>query len=333
MSEYRSVPFEEIYAHIAEPTDTLILFHRNPDADAVGSAFALKKVLSDLGSRAWCVCGDKLPRRLRFLLDDEQECVLPESIPADFEIGRIVSVDTASPAQLGSLYERFGDRIDLMIDHHGMGEPYATHYIRPEAAATGEILFDLAKQLANEGLVAVTDSLCTALYAAISSDTGGFRFSNVTPETHQRAAELLASGIDCADINHRLFDCNTQEQLRAQAAGISNLHLFADGKIAVITFPYALKVALGLNDEHLDNLVDVARSLMGVQVAVSIRQPGTDGVFRVSMRSSSSYDVSAVCAKFGGGGHKKAAGCTLNGKDTDDAMKKIIDAIDFIDLD
>lgn len=324
MPEFQSLSFEELYPRLSAPADTLILFHRNPDADAVGSAFALKKVLTDLGSRAFCVCESELPARLSFLTDGTQESVLPDAIPADFSVARIVSVDTASPAQLGALHALYGGQIDLMIDHHGMGEPYADHYIRPDAAATGEILFDLVKQLANEDLVTVTDELCVALYGAISADTGGFRFSNVTPDTHLRAAELMASGIDCAEINHRLFDSFSLEQLRARAAGISNLQLFANGAVAVITFPYALKVALGLEDCHLDTLVDVARSLSGVQVAVCIRQPGTEGLFRVSMRSSSSCDVSAICAAFGGGGHKKAAGCTITAADMDEAIRKLV---------
>ncbi|MBQ7347356.1 MAG: DHH family phosphoesterase [Clostridia bacterium] len=327
MTDFTPLSFEEVIDRLSPAADTLILFHRNPDADAVGSAFAMKQVLADLGSRAWCVCSDEVPARLRFLTDGEQESVLPVSIPADFEVTRIVSVDTASPAQLGNLYELYKDRIDLMVDHHGMGEPYAHHYIRPDAAATGEIMFDLVKQLATEERVVITDALCTDLYAAISADTGGFRFSNVTSDTHLRAAELLASGIDCAEINHRLFDCKTQEQLRAQAAGISNLHLFADGKIAVVTFPYALKAALGLSDEHLDNLVDVARSLIGVEIAISIRQPKAEGLFRASVRASCDYDVAALCAKFGGGGHKRAAGCTIIAADMDDAMQKITSEI------
>jgi phosphoesterase RecJ-like protein len=157
----------------------------------------------------------------------------------------------------------------------------------------------------------ITDLLCIQLYAAISSDTGCFRFSNVTPETHMRAAELVASGIDCAEVNQKLFESKSLEQLRAQAAGISNLHLFENGQIAVITFPYALKAALDLSDEHLETLVDVARSLTGVKVAIAIRQPGTGGTFRVSTRSNCNYDVAALCAKFDGGGHKKAAGCTI----------------------
>lgn len=332
MSEFLSLSFEEVIEKLEVPADTLILFHRGPDADAVGSAFAMKRILSDLGSRAFCVSADEVPARLRFLTDGEQESVLPDAIPEDFDVARIISVDTASPSQLGALWELYEGQIDLMIDHHGMGEPYADHYIRPDAAATGELMFDLVKHLATEGRVEITDGLCTNLYAAISSDTGGFRFSNVTPDTHLRAAELIASGIDCAKINQKLFDTKTIEQLRAQAAGISNLRTFADGRVAVITFPYALKAALGLKDEHLDSLVDVARSLMGTQIAISIRQPGTEGIFRASVRSSCDYDVSALCAVFGGGGHQKAAGCTITAADMDAAVDKLIAAIDFLEL-
>jgi phosphoesterase RecJ-like protein len=144
-----------------------------------------------------------------------------------------------------------------------------------------------------------------------------------------RAAELVASGIDCAEVNQKLFESKSLEQLRAQAAGISNLHLFENGQIAVITFPYALKAALDLSDEHLETLVDVARSLTGVKVAIAIRQPGTGGTFRVSTRSNCNYDVAALCAKFDGGGHKKAAGCTILAADADEAMNKIVREIVF----
>ena len=329
MTEFAQLSFDELCSRLEEVQDTLILFHRNPDADAIGSAFALKHVLESLGSRAWCVCSSEVPARLSFLIDGEQDSVLPESIPEELEVERIISVDTASPAQLGDLREIFEGQIDLMIDHHGMGEQYADGYIRPDAAATGEILFDIGKKLAMEEKITIDTLFCMRLYAAISADTGGFRFSNVTPDTHLRASELVASGIDCAEINHLLYESKSLEQLRAQAAGISNLHLFADGQIAVVTFPYALKVALGLEDEHLETLVDVARSLSGVKVAIAIRQPGTGGTFRVSTRSNCEFDVSALCAKFDGGGHKKAAGCTILAADADEAMQKIVREINF----
>lgn len=324
------VSLDEILEQLKSPQDTLVLFHRSPDADAAGSAYAMKKVLEALGSRAYCVCESELPRRLSFLLFGEQESTLPESIPADFSVSRIVSVDTASPSQLGSLYERFGDRIDIMVDHHGKGTPYARlAYVRPDAAATGEIMFDLlgSPLLAKKG--AMSQEVATALYASISADTGGFRFSNTTPKTHMCAAELLSLGIDAAGINHLLFESKSIEQLRAEAAGFSRLSLHAGGRVAVISFPYTLKQELGLEDAHLETLIDIARSVSGAKLAFVIRQPSNEGRFRVSARSACDFDVAALCASFGGGGHIRAAGCTLFADSIEQAQNTLLSAIDF----
>ncbi len=327
------ITFDEIFPLLEETADTLVLFHRNPDADAIGSAFALKKIMEALGSRAFCVCACEIPSRLRFLMNGEQESVLPEAIPEDFDARRIVSVDCASISQLDRLYPLYEGRIDLMIDHHENDEIYAeSAYVRPDAAATGEILFDLVKELARAERLEITEEICTSLYAAISADTGGFRFSNVTPKTHLRAAELTASGIDTAEINRRLFDCKSMEQLRAESAGVSQLELFADGQVAIIGFPYALKAALGLEDAHLETLIDVARSVSGVKLAFCIRQPEAEGRFRVSARSSCAYDVAALCREFNGGGHAKAAGCTVFAGDIVEAREMLLKAIDLSQL-
>ncbi len=329
MSEFLN-DLDELIALLESPTDTLILFHRNPDADAVGSAFALSNVLEQLGSPTRCVCQDEVPANLQFLMNGTQESVLADAVLADFEPVRIISVDTASRAQMGTLADLFGESVDVMIDHHEQDDPYGAQcYIRPSAAATGEILFDLIKRLAEEERITIDEAMCIDLYAAISGDTGCFRYSNVTPKTHIRAAELVASGIDCADINRRLFENKSLERLRAQSAAISNMELFADGKIAVVTFPYALKAALGLSDADLDALVDIPRSLSGVEVALCIRQPLPEGKFRVSCRSNGAYDVAALCRKFDGGGHARAAGCTLTALDIGDAMHRIVSTIHF----
>lgn len=321
---------DELIAALETPQETLIIFHRNPDADAVGSAFALRDVLEQLGSPARCICQDEVPAYLQFLTSKTQESVLPEAVLADFEPARIVSVDTASLSQMGTLAEAFGDRVDVMIDHHGGNEPWgAMSYVRSGAAAVGEIIFDLIKKLASEERITIDEEMCIDLYAAISGDTGCFRYSNVTPKTHLRAAELVASGIDCAEINRRLFENKSLERLRAQSAAISNMELFADGKIAVVTFPYALKAALGLGDDDLGALVDIGRSLSGVEVALCIRQPLPEGKFRVSARSNGAYDVAELCRKFEGGGHAKAAGCTLTATDIAEAMQRIVSAIHF----
>ena len=321
---------DQLISVLEIPTDTVIVFHRNPDADAVGSAFALQRVLEQLGSPTRCICCNEVPANLQFLMNAVQESVLPEIVLSDFEPARIITVDTASLSQMGEVANIFGDRVDLMIDHHEPDASYGVQtYIRATAAATGEIIFDLIKKLASEERIVIDEEMCVDLYAAISGDTGCFRYSNVTPKTHLRAAELVASGINCADINRRLFENKTLERLRAQSAAISNMELFADGKIAVVTFPYALKAGLGLDDDDLGALVDVPRSLSGVEIALCIRQPLPEGKFRVSARSNGIYDVAELCRKFDGGGHAKAAGCTLMATDIGAAMHRIVSAIHF----
>ena len=328
------ISFEEILPLIKEARDTLVLLHRNPDADAVGSAYAMKKILEALGSRAFCVCADEIPDRLRFLLYGEQESLLPDAIPADMAVERVVSVDSASPAQLSSLYPTFEGRIDLMIDHHGSGEAYAKHaYVRSDAAATGEIMFDLVKALTETGKMTASKELLSAIYAAISADTGCFRYSNARASTHLRAAELTESGIDTAEINRLLFDCKSMEQLRAEAAGVSRLELYEDGRVAIITFPYALRESMGLTDAHLGTLIDVARTVAGVQVAICIRQPSPKGHFRISARSASRFNVAALCERFEGGGHVKAAGGTVYASSIEEARDRILEAIDRAELD
>jgi phosphoesterase RecJ-like protein len=238
-------------------------------------------------------------------------------------------VDVATKDQLGAV-AALPIKIAFMLDHHEVGQPFADHLVISRAAAAGEIVYAVAEELIARGaLPYIPKKAKIALYAALSSDTGCFRYSNVTPETHLRASELVASGIDCALVNQKMFEQKTLEQLRAQAAGISNLHLFADGKIAVVLFPYALKAALGLEEEHLGTLVDVARSLRGVEVALSIRQPSIEGKFRVSVRCTGDFDAAALCAQFEGGGHKKAAGCTVIAESVDEAMNKILSAMNF----
>ncbi|MBQ7172695.1 MAG: DHH family phosphoesterase [Clostridia bacterium] len=315
---------EALLEEFQKKKNTLLLFHRNPDADALGSSLALYEMLSQTGSAVVGACISPLPDRLRFLMGDEMIAFGKENIPKDFSPERIIALDTASPSQLGDLFPIYEGKIDLMIDHHAVGTPFADHYIDPKAAATGEILFDLAKELQKAGKIQLNSKICNRLYAAISADTGCFRFSNTTPSTHMRAAELLKEGVPASDINHDLFDCKSREQLLAESYAAANLALYFDGRVAVVRFPYSKKVTLGLADEHLETLVDVARSLIGVEVAIAIRQPSEAGIFRVSTRSATGYDVSALCGAFGGGGHKKAAGCTIEADSIDAAAEKLL---------
>ncbi len=327
---YRKLTLPETAARLPAGEPVLILFHRHPDGDAIGSGFGLKLILEAMGCTAYCVCEDEIPERLRFLTEGMQESIKQENLPADFAPTRIISVDTASPAQAGTLYPLYEGRFDLMIDHHAKGEMYADGYIDGSASSAGELVFRLSRELVKSGrLAAIPEGVDRLLYASISSDTGCFKYSNASPETHRAAAVLLesskgANGYDPADINHRLFGVKSYDLLRAEKVGFDRLRLFAGGKLGIVDMPYAVKSEMGFSDEHFDTLVDVARGLQGVQVAVAIRQPTAEGTYRVSMRSSCHVDVAAICATFGGGGHVKAAGCTVT---CDGGMDAVVEMI------
>lgn len=299
--------------------DALILTHVNPDGDTVGSAVALYRILTKLGKRASVLPEKEFPRRYAFLLD---------GIPTEEFAGEhtVIAVDIASPAQLGSFAARFTP--DLQIDHHEFGNPFADHSILPKAAACGEVIFALAKHLITRGaLDGIDRETATALYAAISSDTGCFCYSNVKQSTHLAAAELLTYGINAAEINHRLFHTKTKEQLAAEAYVLSHLSTAKDGKIALFALSYAEKEALGLPEDAFEAAIDLVRTLEGAEVAVTLKEKEA-GVFKVSLRSTG-ISVAETAAAFGGGGHARAAGCTLRGKDIDWARTALLSALEL----
>ncbi|MBR4295655.1 MAG: DHH family phosphoesterase, partial [Clostridia bacterium] len=194
--KYRRLTLSETVEILTQKKDTLILCHARPDCDTVGSAFAMKRLLEAQGMKVHCICSNELPKRLQFLTY-VQESLLSENMPDDFSHERIIAVDTASPAQLGALADEYIGRIDLMIDHHGKGDQYADGYIVPDISATGELIFEISREMLRIGAIDSIDSgIDACIYAAISSDTGCFKYSSVSPRTHIIAAELLGSGID-----------------------------------------------------------------------------------------------------------------------------------------
>ena len=318
----------EVADRLSAAKCVLILFHINPDGDAVGSAFALRHALVSLGKKAFCVCACEVPERLLFAVSDAQESVLVESIPEGVDFDLTVSVDTASPSQLGELYDVYKDKIDIMIDHHGKGKPYADNYVVPGASSCGEVLCGIIDRLFEEAKLPMPQRVSELIYTAVSSDTGCFRYNNVSPSSHVLAARLIESGVDGADINHRLFGIKSLKQMQVEHAGFERMNFYSDGRIAVITFPYDLKAQYGATDENLETLIDVARCVKGVEVAAVIKQPTQESKFRVSMRSSCDFDVSEICAHYGGGGHERAAGCTLSSDSILAAEMAIVVAIE-----
>ena len=322
---------ERLCALARQHSQAVILFHARPDGDAVGSAFALRGILEQLGMSAFCLCADEVPKRLRFISEPWQTSVAQDSLSDTLfdENVPVISVDTASPSQMGALAQDWLPRVQLMIDHHESGTPYADGWIDPQAAATGEMIFEIGEMLTAQGVIdAVPHAVDVAMYAAISSDTGSFRYTNVTGKTFSVAAGLRERGVDTAQISHALFESKPYSQLLAESVGFAAMQRWLDGRVAVIPFTYEMKRQHAFCDEDLETLVDVARMVEGVEVVLSIRQPGEEGRYRVSTRSSGAFCVSPLCARFGGGGHAKAAGCTIMASSMDEVLSQLKEALD-----
>ena len=326
-SGFAALSFESLCRGLTEPQKTLIICHARPDGDAIGSAFALKSILQMTGSEAYCICADEVPKRLKFLTASIQSSSLIDSLPEDFLPERIITVDTASVDQMGKLGPALAEMVTVMIDHHKSGEKYADYYVDINAAATGEIIFRIATALLTDKGRQIPLDVCRCLYAAISSDTGCFKYSNVTASTHMAAASLVRSGIDTAEINRLLFDSKNPARLNAERIGLENLKTCCDGKIAIIALDYDEIIEAGVDVEELDAFIDVARCVDGVEVALAIKQHEKDGKFRVSMRSNGNVDVSEICASFGGGGHARAAGCGIDAEDKRSVAERVLRAV------
>lgn len=304
----------------------LLLMHSSPDGDTLGSCTALSSILSLMGKSSYIVYPDKqFPEYLRPFLS------VPVYSPKEaegIEFDAAICVDVASPAQLRDNYETYKDKIFMSVDHHGNGTPMSDCLLTPDAAATGEIIYDIACELIRRNRIsALPTDAAEAIYLAISSDTGCFKYSNVTPKTHRIAASLIEAGVRHSYINTLCFDSKSKKQIEAEKIVYNNLHVLLDGKLTVAALDSKTKA--GIQNEYFENAVNIARSVRGAVVSCSIKEKDEfPGEFRVSLRSSdTSVDVSKVCAEFGGGGHICAAGCSVTAENIDEAVCMIRDKV------
>lgn len=333
---YPEISLNYIADRLCEAKSALIICHVNPDGDTIGSAFALSLILKSMGKKTRVACDAELPKRLRFLADTEIEAE-PVITSVDVETVResydlIFSVDVSAPIQLGGMAALI-PQIDFMIDHHGTGEPYAPNYVDPRSSAAGEIVYRIYAILKTRGIPELPEA-ARRIYAAIVSDTGSFKFSNTTPATHMIAAELVREingaddgGMDTADVCRSLFGQRTLKELTAQMLAIQNLRFYDDGRLGAVLFTQDMLMSAGLTEEEIGNVVDTPRGVEGVLIGISLRQLSADHTqYKVSSRANAEIDCAAVCAAFGGGGHTRAAGCTVTADSPEEALKMVTDA-------
>ena len=303
----------DVQNEVKKPKYTLILCHRNPDPDTLGSAFGLKAILEHYGSSVRVACCDKTTR-LCFITNNESLDYIEDSYE------RIIGVDVASPMQLGEL-SYLSNKVDLTIDHHAMNTRFSDYY-EDFCSACAEIIYELAREL--NILNQLPMHFFESVYAGISGDTGCFKYSNTTKRTMEFGAEIISYGIDFSEINRLIFDTKTLGEIRGQELAYKNVKLLCDGKLAIVLFTKQMREENGITDEDIGDIVNSIRSIEGVLVAVSIKQTTTDeNKYSISSRSNCEIDVSKACASIGGGGHTCAAGATLYANSPDKAFDEI----------
>jgi len=300
-----------------------ILTHTNPDGDTLGSGYALCGALHLLGKRARVVCNEKPSPRFDFLL----EAINPDLFGTPADDSPIVTVDVADLDLLGDIKSQY-PKIDLCIDHHISNKDYAIHtLLDTKAAACAEIVWELIKALIGEKQLksaSAGSAIAACIYTGVSTDTGCYKYSNTTIKSHTITAEVMGYGFDVNKINYTMFEMKTRERVLLEQQALLGIEYFFAGRCAVIIL--TAKMLKDIDPEDASNVSALPKQIEGVVAGVVIKEKG-EGTFKVSVRTSEPVNAQDVCAILGGGGHLRAAGCTLTG-DLDSVKQTVLNEIE-----
>jgi phosphoesterase RecJ-like protein len=312
------VPRDVLDALGRGPGRALMLGHVHPDADVLGTLLALGEALE---TRGWTVMAGgphPAPAALDFLPGVRRYGVL-KALEGRFDV--VALTDCPNPDRTEGLLEaaRAASGVVINIDHHPDNRRYGSvNWIDVGAAATGEMLYRLLVALG----APLTPSIASNLFTAIHTDTGSFRYSNVTPETFRIASALTEAGADPAAVSSALYERRAPDALRFLGEALSRVRVSDDGRIAWLALPAGLVPDRFVESEEL---VNYPRSIASVKVGCLLRELG-GGRVKVSLRAKGEVDVNRVAARFGGGGHANAAGCTVAGT-LDAVTQQVLEAV------
>lgn len=297
---------ESILPVLQQSKQIAVFTHIQPDGDAIGSCLALASVLYDMGISVDLYCQDEVPASLHFLQGIEH---FQNKYNGDRQYDLSVAIDCSDEERMGLFSDIYpAGAHTINIDHHISNTLYAkTNLVDPRAAATGEIVYKLVRAFTNR----IDKYVAEALYTAISTDTGGFRFRNTTAQSYRIAADLVECGIDVEKITTLLYKTNRLERVRLLERALSSLTLYDNNRIAIITITQDDLLATGATESEIENIVNYAKDITGVELGILIKEM-TDGTVRSSFRSKGEIDVSKLAGQFNGGGHKAAAGASLD---------------------
>lgn len=303
----RSRQIAETRDALLEGSHFLLLSHQNPDGDAIGSSLALAAGLAAAGKSCQLVNVDGVPANLRWLPLAEQFRLCPE-VGAERDV--VVLLDCGSASRTGldpTLFDRA--RKVVNIDHHP-GNPDFGHVnlVDPAACATAELVWEVLEAAA----VPLGYEAAVAVYTAVLTDTGSFRFSNATAEAFDLASRMVAKGVEPSFVARMVYDQQPVGRLRLLSRVLDTLELSPSDRAACLTVTHAMFHETNTGAEDVEGFVNHPRSVSGVEVGLLLREEGPDR-HRVALRSKGTVDVSLIAREFGGGGHRNAAGATISG--------------------
>lgn len=281
--------------------------HIMPDGDTTGSCLALAYALESLGKDVFLFCQDDIPDNLCFLEGCEK--FNNELTPDNKYFDLIFALDCSDPERLG-IFKKLLELNEqtINIDHHVSNTEFASlNWVDPNAAATCELIYELIESLN----IHIDINIANALYTGISTDTGNFSYSNTTSKTHSIAAQLLTLGVKPEEISNNLYRNNSLERVKLIARVIDTIELYKHGQISTIEITKDMLTKVGADEKESSGMVGYAKDIKGVELALLFKEQ-EDGQIKVSMRSKNIIDCNKLANIFGGGGHARAAGCTIN---------------------
>lgn len=310
----RELSLRQTAGFLKKHNNYVILTHASPDGDTLGSAYALYYGLNEIGKVACVLCPDVIPKKYDYFAR-KTDHISKENMT-------VVAVDVADKKLLGAFEEEFGDKVQLDIDHHISNVRFAQNlYLDPNAAATAECIFDLLKQMK----VNINNITAKALYTGLATDTGCFKYSNVTAKTHMIAAQLYEYEINAPEINRLMFDTKSKKLLELERMVLDAAEFHFDNKCMLLPVTAEMQKTTGCSGTELEGIAVISRSVEGVIAGITIKQCDTDE-YKISLRTYEPLDASLICKKIGGGGHKAAAGANLKGS-LDEVKQKVLDAV------
>ncbi len=297
----------------------LITGHINPEGDAIGSQVAAAFLLKKLGKETVILDDNPVPKILQFIKGTED--VLKE-MPHDFNYQAVIVLDSPDLTRIGRVNDYIKkDSVIINIDHHISNINFGKfNWVEPETSSAGEMVYDLFK--AFKAKIDLDDAI--ALYAAIMTDTGSFRYSNTSSKTHKIAAELIDIGVKPYEMHTKIYETSSIQDTNLLGEALQTMKISDDGKIAWLWVTKEMLKKTKASLEGTEGIINFARSIDGVEIAILFRETGTEGRVKVSFRSKGNVDVNKLAGAFSGGGHPTASGCTVFGK-MEEVEKKVLD--------